>query len=85
VTLTGVLRACKVSDATNQLKGTRITLKRKKHGRFVQIASKRVNDRCRAKFSRATNFKRAIFKAVWEKQRSGFRVGASLPLLIKTH
>jgi hypothetical protein len=80
-----VLRACKLSGATNRLKGTRVNLLRKRDGHFVKVASKRVGDTCRASFSRRASFGRAVFKAAWPKQLDGFRAGRSLPLIIKTH
>ena len=85
IRLKAILKACKLSDATDRLRGTRVNVLRRKDGRFVKVASKRVNDRCRASFPVNADFGRAVFKAVWPKQLSGFRSGRSLPLTIKTH
>ncbi|MEA2499179.1 MAG: hypothetical protein QOH26_1584, partial [Actinomycetota bacterium] len=85
VRLKVVLKACKLSNATKQLKGTRVNLLRKRDGRFVKIAGKKVNDRCRASFTKNAGFGRAVFKAKWPKQLDAFRAGRSLPLTIKTH
>ncbi|MCA1702859.1 MAG: hypothetical protein LC808_06140, partial [Actinobacteria bacterium] len=84
IRLTAILKACKLSDATDRLRGTRVNLLRKRDGRFVKVAGKRVDSRCRAAFSVSANFGRAVYKAYWPKQLSGFRAGRSLPLSIRT-
>jgi hypothetical protein len=67
------------------LKGTRVNLLRRQDGRFVKVDSSRVDERCRANFPVKADYGRAVYKAFWPKQLSGFRAGRSLPLGIRTH
>jgi hypothetical protein len=83
--LKAVLRACKVSHLTDQLKGTRVDLMRRRGDHFVKVGSKRVNSKCRTSFSRRASFRHAVYKAVWPKQLKGIRRGRSFLLRIRTH
>jgi hypothetical protein len=53
--------------------------------KFEVIRTKRVDERCRAKFNVDTNFDKSTYKAVWLKQSKEHGRGNSDPQTIKTH
>lgn len=65
--------------------GTKIQLQRKKKGEFVRVATKKLNQKCKARFKIDTDFKRAVFRSKWPKQDADHRSGVSKKVVIKTH
>lgn len=65
--------------------GTRIQLQRRKGGQFKTIATKKLNEKCRARFKIEANFKRATFRSKWAKQDADHRAGQSKRLVLRTH
>lgn len=80
IRLTGRLEACtkNPSDRTKFV-GTEIAFKKKTASGFKVIATKRLNDRCRASIYKRVRFDRAVYKISWAAQVNGYKAGASNP------
>ena len=79
------LTACTTPEGAGKLAGTKVRLLKKKDGKWREVATKNVNDSCRAVFTKKARFKRGTFSAVWPKQNDTFRKGRSKPVRIRTH
>ncbi len=80
------LAACNTVEGKDALAGTEIALtKRKKGGGYKTIATKTLNDNCKAKFKKKARFKKATFRATWAQQNDLYRDGKSKPRTVKTH
>jgi hypothetical protein len=64
--------------------GTVIQLQRRVSGSFKTIASRPLNDRCKARFQVVTRFRSAVFRSRWQKQDDDHRTAASKSVRVRT-
>jgi hypothetical protein len=76
------LAACERSNLNPA--GTDVVLKRKKGGKYVNVARKTFDRSCRLVFPRKANFKSAKFRSFWPKQRDGYTAGRSQEITVNT-
>lgn len=65
--------------------GTRIQLQQRSGGSYKKVASKRLGDTCRVRFTVEANFKSAVFRSYWPQQDENHRAGRSQTVEVVTH